>query len=309
MRAFFIVNPNSATVKKNGSILERIADDLDIPIIKTRDTRSLDDVVIAAQEQDANWFCIEGGDGTVRATLSSFMRSRDQFQITPRFSLLPGGMTNQIARQIGLRRPIEARIRELLSRGQPEIHPTPMVQVEVPGETHSYGFLFSSGAIPMATDYYFQKMHSQGKGGGAAVTKMIAKGFAGRRRETIYKASPINLRVTGDKEETHIDADHLTSIVTTLPGLMLGLDPFWAEGKAPLRVTYVGAEARHLFRNLLSVWMGAKAKDRSRDGFESWRANTLKYMYDGPVLLDGDPVSAPQGTVYIRATEPVEFWT
>lgn len=309
MRPFFIANPNSATVKKRGSVLEAIALERDVPFLKTKDTTELDEIIHAAAKQEFNWFSIEGGDGTAQATLSAYMRNRDAFRQPPSFTLLPGGMTNQIARQIGLKRPLKTRMRELLAQAQPVSKLMPMVQVNIPDQTDQFGFLFSTGALPMATRYYFNTLHKDGKVGPGAVTTMIRKGFAGRNREELYHNTPMSLRITGPKEETHISEEHLTSLVTTLPGLMLGLDPFWADGEAPLRLTYVHGNAKKVLRNLLAVWAGLKQKDRTKDGFESWRADVLKYEYEGPVLLDGDPIHAPDHTLYIRATEPVEFWT
>ena len=63
--------------------------------------------------------------------------------------------------------------------------------------------MFSTGALPMATQYYFDKVHQDGKGGAGAVTQMIVKGVAGREstRNQIYQASELSLRITGDKEE------------------------------------------------------------------------------------------------------------
>jgi len=309
MRPFFITNANSASVRKRGSVLGAVGRDDDIPYIKTHDPAELQDVMLTAATQGVTWFCIEGGDGTVQATLSAYMRNRIAFETEPTFSLLPGGTTNQVSRHIGIIHSIESRLRELLARGRPEITPMPLLQVETGEQSDQFGFLFSSGAVPMATRYFLKNLHSEDKGVNAAVIKMIFKSFAPGQRRDIYHPTPLSLRITGELEEIYLDDDHLMTIVTTLPGLMLGLDPFWANGDAPLRLTYMRAGARHLLKNLLGVWAGRKNRDRSPDGFESWRAHVLKYDYDGPVMLDGDPVGAPDKTLRIRATEPLEFWT
>ncbi len=310
LRPFFIINPQSSAVRKRGSRLEKIAQDREIPMVHTQLVSELPDILKAALDTGANWICIEGGDGTIQATMTAYMEIVDQLVTHPRFSLLPGGMTNQVARQIGLKRPGRKRITAILDGKDPEISQMPMLDIQLGKDTQKHGFLFSTGALPMATQYYFDHVHKDGKGGAGAVTQMIVKGFTGNdtSREQIYRASPLSLRVTGNKEETHLDQDHLTTVVTTLPGLMLGLDPFWGDGDGALRLTYVREDAQRILRHLISLWTGQKNKSRAEDGIESFNAEVLRYKYKGPVVLDGESLHTPDGHIEIRATEPIEFW-
>ena len=309
MQPFFIINPQSSAIRKRGSALEAIAADRDLPMVKSQNTAELTDILKAACDTGADWICIEGGDGTIQATMTAYMSIKDQLSAMPRFSLLPGGMTNQVARQIGMKRPSRKRITAILDGAAPDISPMPMLKVTSEDRTE-FGFLFSTGALPMATQYYFDKVHQDGKGGAGAVTQMIVKGVAGREstRNQIYQASELSLRVTGDKEEIHLDQDHLTTVVTTLPGLMLGLDPFWGKGSGALRMTYVRDDAQHLIRNFVGVWMGQKKTSRAADGIESFNAHALRYVYSGPVVLDGETISAVDNRFEIFATDPIEFW-
>ena len=138
---------------------------------------------------------------------------------------------------------------------------------------------------------------------------MIAKAFAGSAatRQKIYHITPLSLSINDGGTETILDGDHLVSVVTTLPGLMLGLDPFWGDGQGLLRMTYIHGHARKLFPNLAAVWAGRKHVDRKADGFESFAADTLHYDYDGPIVMDGELLEYPGGQIEIRATEPIEF--
>ncbi len=309
MKPFFIINPQSSAVRKRGSALEGLARERDLPIVHTQDVSELPDVLRAACETSADWICIEGGDGTIQATMTAFMQIKPELKQLPRFSLLPGGMTNQVARQIGMKRPSRKRLSSLLDGAEPDITPMPMLKISSDDKTR-HGFLFSTGALPMATRYYFDNVHQDGKGGAGAVTQMIVKGVAGRSstRDQIYQPSKLSLRITGDKEEIHLDQDHLTTVVTTLPGLMLGLDPFWGKGSGALRMTYVRDDAQHLLRNFLGVWLGHKSASRAQDGIESFNAHALRYVYNGPVVLDGEPITSKSNRFELTPTEPIEFW-
>ena len=93
---------------------------------------------------------------------------------------------------------------------------------------------------------------------------------------------------------------------------MMGLDPFWRDDHrgfhGELRVLYADAHARRLIRNLAGLWLGRKHIERSGDGLESFEAQGLSYHYDGPCLLDGEPLSlSPNFT--ISATPPLPFVT
>ena len=309
MSAIFIVNPNSAAVTKKGSILEKVTDEKEIPLHTLFGIEHLPALIETIAKNNHEWVFIEGGDGTVHNVLTAFMQAKHKFPVFPRFSLIPGGMTNQVARHIGLNRPSPNRILAMLDGEKTLRKPTPLLQLDIEGGAPLFGFLFSTGGLPMATQYYFDQVHSHGRGGARAVVSMLAKGFGGRQaaRDEIYQASKMSLRITGEKDETHLEGEHLVSVVTPLPGLMLGLDPFWGDGNGPLKITYAHGHAIHLVRNLASIWAGRKSKDRSADGFESFCAQTLRYKYDGPVVLDGEAISLPKGRLVIRATEPLEF--
>ena len=100
---------------------------------------------------------------------------------------------------------------------------------------------------------------------------------------------------------------HLGTVVTTLPSLMMGLDPFWGDGDAPLRVTWINGTYRALGRNIMSVWAGSKSKDRSKDGLHSKRVDALSYTYEGDIVLDGEFLSIPSGKFTVRPTRPGTF--
>ena len=237
----------------------------------------------------------------VQGILTEFLR-HEKARNLPIFTLVPGGNTNQVARNVGLSAATPQAVAKALSADN-TISRAPLLRITDKDQRKYYGFLFSSGALPQVTDYTRDKLHDRGLGGSLAVIGGILKGTAGTGG--ITEPTTIELDIDADSIEK-IRGPHLGTIVTTLPGLMLKLDPFWGEGDRPLRVTYVAGEYQKLAQHVASLWLGKKNKDRSQDGLYSWTADGLKYRYKGPCVLDGELLELTKG-FKIRATRPIRF--
>ena len=258
----------------------------------------LDTIVSAGQK--SGWVIIEGGDGTSQGVLSAFLQRFDKAQDLPKFTLIPGGMTNQVSKNIGLKSRAKSKIEALLS-GQAQNTEAPLLKVSADEYPDLYGFLFSTGGVPMITNYTKDKLHNRGIGGSAAVLGGIIKGISGREND-VLQSTDIALSVDGKD----MAGPHLGTIVTTLPSLIMGLDPFWGDGDGTLRLTYVTADAQKLPRHVASLWSGRKNKDRSKDGLHSFNASKLTYNYSGPIVLDGEAlILGEQFTV--TPTNPISF--
>jgi len=302
MTALFIVNELSEGVTRKGSVLETVAKDENIRLHFLGDFGGLADEVQKAARDNVSHIFIEGGDGTVHGVMTEFMNRKSQFKTFPVFSIVSGGMTNQVAKNIGVKPSKPTRVRDILVKKNLRFYTTPLLKVISEGYPSFYGFLFSSGAVPLITQYTKSKLHHRGIGGSMAVLGGILRGVSNKRDGFLYPTD-IDLEI----DDLSLSENHLGTLVTTLPGLILGLDPFWGTQKAPLRVTYVDGAVKGLNRQVIGLWLGNKRKDRSASGMKSWNAGRVKYNYNGPIVLDGEPISFPSGQFEIRATEPVEF--
>jgi len=236
--------------------------------------------------------------GTVQGVISAFLNQADAFARFPAFTIIPGGMTNQVAKNIGLKAKTIKSVKSTLD-GPLNAHEIPLLNViDFDGPNYS-GFLLSTGVIPQITQYTKSQLHRKGIGGSAAVLGGILKGIRGND-DALMRSTPIEI------DGLHT-GPHLGTIVTTLPSLMMGLDPFWEDGDAPLRVTWVDETYRALGRNILALWVGRKSKDRSPDGLHSKRMDSLSYTYEGDIVLDGEFLSIPSGKFTVRPTRPVTF--
>jgi len=301
VRPWFVFNAASAKVVKKGALLPKIAERHNAVLRDVGDFSDVNTLVQDALSAKAEHIVIEGGDGTVQGVLTEFLR-HEKARNLPVFTIVPGGNTNQVARNVGLNAANPQAVAKALGEGKTLTH-APLLRIKDKSQRKYYGFLFSSGALPQVTDYTKDKLHDRGVGGSMAVIGGILKGATGT--SGITTPTRIKLNIDADRIQK-LRGPHLGTIVTTLPGLILKLDPFWGEGDRPLRVTYVAGEYQKLVRNVASLWLGKKNKDRSKDGMYSWTANRLKYRYKGPCILDGELLELTKG-FSIRATKPIRF--
>lgn len=301
MTRLFIVNKLSERVLRKGSILEPLAAETQTPCFLLDPFDALPTAVAQAAKDGVNHVVIEGGDGTVQGVISEFLIQADEFGTFPSFSIVPGGMTNQVAKNIGLKSSSSKSVKSALD-GPMDALDMPLLNIVDSDGGRSYaGFLFSTGAIPQITRYTTGQLHRKGIGGSVAVLGGILKGMRGDD-DALMQITPVRM-------DGLYDGPHLGTVVTTLPSLIMGLDPFWGDGDEPLRVTWVDGSYSGLARNVLQIWMGLKSKDRSPNGFHSKRVDALSYHYEGDIVLDGEFLSIPSGKFTIRPTRPVTFLT
>ena len=112
--AAFIINPLSHTVAKRSSILEKLAQENDVVKFTLDDFSKLSGYVSDIAKAEIKLVFIEGGDGTVQGVLTEILRQQDNFTALPKIVILAGGMTNLIALQIGIKKPSQAKIHEIL---------------------------------------------------------------------------------------------------------------------------------------------------------------------------------------------------
>jgi len=300
MSAIFIVNMLSHRVATKGSRLEALADQYDIELYSLDDFKSLPAKVSEIAQSNIGTVFIEGGDGTVQGVLSTFLRQSAKFKILPKFAIIEGGMTNQVAKNIGLK----ASLLPSTLKSEFPSHPVSLLSIQTDSTNTHYGFLFSTGAVPMVTEYTKRNLHKRGIGGSLAVAGGILKGISASNGD-VLKPTAIHLRCS--HPQIDIKKDHIGTILTTLPSLIMGFDPFWGKEDGSLRLTYVDDSYRRLYRNVSSLWTGNKRKDRRPDGLQSWNVEQVDYKYHGPCVLDGEPLTSESGTFSIKASQALNF--
>lgn len=307
----FFYNPLSHTVATRGSILESASNDNNVLKFKLDDFEKLGSFVQQAAENGIETIFIEGGDGTIQGVLTETIRQMAQFEIQPSFVLLAGGMTNLVAANIGLKRPSVSKISSIIQNPEGrKSNSLPLLHIEQDGgKTSHFGFLLSTGALPAATRYCLDEIHTKGIGGSAAVGTTLFKVLFGpkEKRREIMAPTPIELQMNAKT----IEGDHLTSVATTLPKLIIGINPFWGEDDAPVHLTYADPDVRHKFINIARMFkkrQSSRARaSLARDGFHSWNIESATLIHDGPLVLDGEELPLTSDPIKLSSSEPLTF--
>jgi len=248
---------------------------------------------------------IEGGDGTVRTVLTALLNSYTKTQILPAISILPRGTTNQIARNLGVKKPGDLTS---IFKGDYQVISSPMVKIKSKALKTQYGFLFSTGALPYVSRFAQDNINAKGVGGGTAVVGAVLKAVTSDKAALMPPAKHRLKARSGNQLVLDHKGGVLGTIMTTLPTLMLGLDPFWGTENAPLRLTWAEDESAKLGRNVVGIWAGRK-QNRSTDGYHSHNIDKLTLRTKAPATLDGDFLDIEGHKLRISASRPVSFWT
>ena len=305
MSVVAITNANAKKVAKNGSSLTPNLLPEDALHFNTKSPDDLRPLFTQAAETGLDHLVIEGGDGTVRTIISTLLNTYNEDQALPAISILPRGTTNQIARNLGVKKPADLTA---IFNGKFRTITMPLVEIKSKNLETNYGFLFSTGALPHVSRFAQDKINANGVGGGSAVVGAVLKAVTSDRNALM---PPVKHNIKGilGHGETILDHEGLAlgTVMTTLPTLMMGLDPFWGEEDAPLRVTWVEAESLKLGRTIAGVWAGRK-QNRSVDGYHSHNVDSLSLLTEAPATLDGDFIDIAGHELKISASRPVTFW-
>jgi diacylglycerol kinase family enzyme len=297
MTAALFINPHSERVGKKGSRLATYASDYDARVFDLALFEALPSQVEAALKT-SDLIVIEGGDGTVQCVMSEVMRQVGETANMPDFAIASGGMTNQIAKIIGMKSVGRSGLKTI--HDDPKALQTRMIRLSCDGHPDQYGFLFSTGALPMVTDYAKNELHARGIGGSAAVVGGIVKAVTSER-DSVMRETDCGLQINAET----FSGPHLGTVATTLPSITMGLDPFWGDEDGALRLTYVGGGSVKLYRHIAELWVGFKTKDRTPDGFHSWNTDQAVFDYQGPIMMDGEPLQLPHAQFRLSTSRPI----
>jgi hypothetical protein len=267
----------------------------------------------AAREVDL--LAVQGGDGTLREVLTALPGAGFGDDATPAIAVLSAGKTNLAARVLGSAGTGEAALLRLMDadgRGALRRRSVPVLEVSrpgLPGEAPPLrGLLFGAAAFTEGKLLADRRLHRRGVYDGAAVALALA-GIALRagldRGHALRAGVPMAVAPDdGPKREGR----RFLLLATTLDRLMLGLRPFWGEGRGAVRWLDILAPPRRL---AAALWAGARGRPRpwmGSAGYLSGRAERLRVAMEGPFVLDGEVfepgpegllLSAPARVVFV----------
>lgn len=319
-RLAVISNPRSQR-NRQGALAGLKAVVADHPDVRHEDIHDFDDLgalIVNLLRDKVEIIAVNGGDGTVQAVLTELAR-RSENGATPKLAILAGGMTNVIAKDVGLRgSPAKglSRLAAALSAkndagaaGNAATEVTrPLIGLALhPDRPPVYGMFFGAAGFYQAVRLANDKVRKRGVAGSLASASTLGLSLLrllfGRpgSDDPLYRGCSMAIGVDGERRA---EAPYLLLMATTLDRLILGLMPFWdddASDRGTIRFTSVDFPPKRLYRALLPVMRGRPARWMADEGYRSGSAGDMVIDIDSPVVLDGE-IFHPDPAIPIRLT-------
>jgi hypothetical protein len=273
------------------------------------------DVLRDFARREVGLIAVCGGDGTVQKVLTELLNGQE-FDPLPAVAVLPGGMTNLIAADVGLQGdPVQSLVRLCRLAADPtaarETQERAVLSLQrVPGEPPVHGMFLGTAAFYHAIMMARHQVHPTGAKHDLALAMSL--GLALFRLMTGRVGSSELSR--GERMTVELDgrsgapAEYLLFLATTLERLMLGLMPFWGEGSGGARYTSVRFPPQRLWRALLPVIRGRPRPWMAARGYESGLTGECRLSLQCPIVFDGEIFTpAPGIPVTLRADRRVTF--
>ncbi len=257
---------------------------------------------------------VNGGDGTVQGVLTELLEVRP-FTSAPSVAILPGGMTNTIADNVGLRgSPATAlsRLLDAMRREPSALHRAErrILRVEN-GAAYppQRGMLFGTAGIVRAIEMCRDEVHGRGLrsdwANGATLLGLLANWlFLGGRSE-VFRGDEMSISLDGGPAER---GSHVVVLATTVDRLFLRSRPFWNTETGPVKFTSIADPPKHLLRRVFTILYGGPDRAIPEAAYRSRGASRVVLEMDCPFMVDGQVFNPPNGRrVSITAEETVSF--
>lgn len=287
------------------------------PEVPHRELASRADNAAAVREMAAagvDLIVINGGDGTVQGVLTEIING-GAFAALPRIAVLPNGMTNLIAADVGLEGKPPESLASLIAKAAAgeELRQSlrPVISMRYAADQPpAHGLFIGSAAFYRATVMGQQQVHPLGVeksvAAGLSLLWFLVRAFFSRTGpNALYRGEHMEVKIDGAPA---LEPLQFVLVGTTLERLILGVMPFWGDGPGRLRYTSVAFPARRFGRALLPLLRGRPRPWMSRFGYRSGCAREMSLVTDCPIVMDGEifPVSRAVPVV-LRADREIAF--
>jgi len=235
---------------------------------------------------------INGGDGTVQAALSSLVNDRP-FEVAPPIAVLPGGKTNMIAADLGMRGTPERQVRRLLKRMRRRRRPPKTVERNLialdigDGAPPRIGMFFGTAGVVNGLLWCRRRVHPLELPSWAAhlvALWLLIFAAIARQERSPLRSEPLTLHLDGGET---MRGCYSIVLATTLDHLLFRLRPYGRTGTGGLGFSAVEAGGGAMWRAFLALITGRFSKG-GIGGLHVRRTDRLQIEGDEPVTLDGE---------------------
>lgn len=298
IRIGLLSNPLSGRNKRHFSSFRSVFQahsDFEHAEVVTPDDISKSLAVFASRQ--VNLILVNGGDGTIQATLNALVNDRP-FSELPLIAVLPAGTANLIAGDVGLG-PYSPETVAKLFASLPtlsSVHQTTrhLLRLQFPdGREPLHGMFFGIGAIYSGTQIGRETKQSVGRLGEWGAGLIFAKFLMGLASGSQAGLQPVPVGLSIDGADA-TDQECLMLFVTTLERLFLGMKPFWNPDPGLLHYTGVSVPYRYLWRILPSVLRGKGHPLATKaNGYDSQNPREIRLQLTSGFVLDGEVYDPP----------------
>ncbi|MBX7146452.1 MAG: hypothetical protein K1X44_03975 [Alphaproteobacteria bacterium] len=311
-----IANPQSWYNKYKLNALSKIV--RQYPDILYQEIKEFDHLITLLNncaDHKVDLLVISGGDGTVQAILTLILNGQTNYKTPPLLAILPGGRTNLIALEIGLKGRLEKIFRTLSSEvnGAKNIITKPILSVSVhPDHKPLFGLFLGMGAFTELTLMGRNKFHRWGLAKSLAILVTMIYFFIklifmprSKSQDDVLRKYKIDFKANNNEFNTN---PKFIFFVTTLNQLVYKMNPFWGQEKGFLRYLSIPYPPLNL---LNSLWVVLRKKDKTQLeqlGYISNCATILECEIDNDFIIDGEIIkSFPNYPVKIKADHQLKF--
>ncbi|GJL71495.1 MAG: diacylglycerol kinase [Nitrosomonas sp.] len=265
-------------------------------------------------QAEINLLVIIGGDGTIHAILDLLFTARSP-EKWPILAIIAGGTTNMTSLELGIRGKPERALQQLsnlLSQSQSltsSLVRRPVLCIEQTGTKKNYGLFFGAGLIARGVKFSRSNVKQLGITGGIFTLFIMLRSLAGMLLgQHQNEWAPADIKMTDANGKVR-NKTCLFALVSALDCLLLGIRPYWGKESAPLHVTMVDQQRRHLWRSLWPLLSGHGDRLKEQNGYHSQNVTSIELMMDDEYIVDGELYRATirNGPLRISATDPVTF--
>jgi len=316
MRVGLISNPLSQRNRqRQPAMRDAVAGHPDLLHAELDSVHATADVLCDFARREVGLLIVSGGDGTVQKVLTELLNGQE-FDPLPPIAVLPGGMTNLIAADVGVQGdPVLSLIKLCRGAAEPALaHETLERSVlslrRAPEEPAIHGMFLGTAAFYHAVMMARHQVHPTGAKHDLALaiglTLALFRVMTGwRGTSALSRGQRMTVELDGRSTPPQ---DYLLFLATTLERLVLGLMPFWGEGSGGVRYTSVGFPPQSLWRALLPVVRGRPRPWMASRGYDSGRTRECRLSLQCPIVFDGEIFTPEPGTpVTLRADRRVTF--